>query len=220
VSSEPLATAHEVWDRNWSNPEQRARWLEPHPSVQALVPLLRARGLTRVLDVGCGVGRHAQYLASQGFTCAGIHASQSGLEYARVQATQAGLHIDYRVGPFYALPYADRSFDALIAWNVIYHGDLEVAQRAIDEFARVLVRGGLYIGTMLSQRNRAYGVGREVSRDTYVVDDASDDKVHPHLYLSAAQVVALYRGFEALMLEDVEQGSGHHHWHVIFERVT
>jgi tellurite methyltransferase len=218
TDSEPTATAHQVWDRNWNSAEQRARWLKPEPLVQSLVPLLRARNLTRVLDVGCGLGRHAHYLACQGFTCSGIDASETGLAYARSEAAKAHVRIDYRAGLFYALAYAERSFDAVIAWNVIYHGDGAVAQRAIDQIARVLVPGGLCVGSMLSKRNAAYGSGRQVSQDTFVVEAASDDKVHPHYYVDARTLVQQYNAFEVLELRDVEQSPGAFHWQFVFER--
>jgi SAM-dependent methyltransferase len=218
MAQERLASAHEAWDRSWTSPAQRARWLAPEPLVQAMAPLLRARGFSRVLDVGCGLGRHAHYLAVQGLTCSGIDASQTGLDYARGEAAAAGLAIDYRVGPFYELPYADQSFDGLIAWNVIYHGDGDVAQRAIDEFARVLVPAGIYVGTMLSRRNHGYGFGREVRPHTFVVDDASDDKVHPHFYADASTVLSLHRGFDVLDLRDHAHAPGANHWQFIFER--
>lgn len=213
-----LGTAHQAWERNWTSPEQRARWLTPDPAVEALVPLLQERRFERVLDVGCGLGRHANYLATRGSTCFGIDASEAGLEYARTQAKAASLRVEYRAAPFYELPFGDGTFDAIVAWNVIYHGDRDLAQRAIDEFRRVLVPGGLYLGTMLSKRNRDYGVGREIRPDTFVVDDATDDKVHPHLYASAADVVGLHRGFELLELRDVAQGPGANHWQFLFER--
>lgn len=219
MSSEPLATAHETWERNWTAPEQQGRWLKPEPAVEALAPLLRERGFERVLDVGCGLGRHAQFLASQGFQCVGSDASEAGLDYARAQAAAAGLHVEYRAAPFYELPFADSAFDAIVAWNVIYHGDRDLAQRAVDEFRRVLAPTGLYLGTMLSTRNRGYGVGREIRPGTFVVDDATDDKIHPHLYLSAPEVVALHRGFELVELRDVEQAPGANHWQFLFERL-
>ena len=218
MTSEHLATAYQAWDRNWTTEEERVRWLAPDPMVQNLVPLLRARRFTRVLDVGCGVGRHAQYLGAEGFTCVGLDASESGLEYARAQAQRSGLSIDYRVGRFYELDFPEHSFDALIAWNVIYHGDRDIARRAADEFARVLVPGGLYVGTMLSKRNAGYGVGREVRPDTFVVDDATNDHIHPHLYVNSRDLLELHRGFEVLQLDDVEQAPGHHHWQFILER--
>jgi hypothetical protein len=66
-----------------------------------------------------------------------------------------------------------------IAWNVIYHSDGEPVQRAINEIRRVLVPGGIYVGTMLSRRNAGFGIGRRVAPDTFVVDGADTDKAHP-----------------------------------------
>jgi tellurite methyltransferase len=218
TNSEPTATAHQVWDRNWNSAEQRTRWLEPEPLVESIVPVLKTRNLTRVLDLGCGLGRHAHYLASHGLTCAGIDASETGLAYARAQAVSARMTIDYRRGFFYALPYAEHSFDAVIAWNVIYHGDAAVAQRAVNEIARVLAPGGLCVGSMLSKRNVAYGCGRLVSKDTFVVDGAGDDKVHPHYYVDARTLLEHFNAFEVLELTDVEQSPGAFHWQFVFER--
>ena len=222
MSADPegLATAHHTWDQNWDSDAERGRWLEPDPLVKALVPLLRHRGLqtTRALDVGCGLGRHALYLSREGCACAGVDASEVGLTHARSRAEAAGLSIDYRVAPFYVLPFPERSFEAVIAWNVIYHGDGDIAQRAIDEIARVLVPGGLYVGSMLSKRNAQHGHGREVRPDTFAVDDATTDKVHPHFYCDATTLLSMHRAFEVLNLRDHEQTPGANHWEYTFER--
>ncbi|HET6315171.1 MAG TPA: class I SAM-dependent methyltransferase [Chloroflexota bacterium] len=213
-----LATAHEAWDERWQRAEVRAAWSEPVPLVEALVPLLRQRGLTRVLDVGCGIGRHSLFLATQGLSVVGIDASSSALAEARSQASP-DLPLDYREASFYEMEaFAAETFGAVVAWNVIYHGDGDIAQRAIDEFHRVLRPGGLYVGTMLSKRNTGFGVGREVRTDTFVVDDAADDHVHPHYYCDAATLVRLHRGFEVLELIDREQAPGAFHWEFLFER--
>ena len=61
------ATAVEAWDERWATPEGRDDWLLPHPAVAALVPVLKARGTQHVLDLGCGVGRHASLFAGESF---------------------------------------------------------------------------------------------------------------------------------------------------------
>jgi SAM-dependent methyltransferase len=219
---ERLATAHLEWDRRWQAPEQQAsRWHNPEPFVLALVPLFKARGYRRVLVLGCGIGRHAQHLAAEGLTAIGIDASEAGLSYARERAAAAGLAIEYRSGPFYDVPFPQASFDVVIAWNVIYHGDGEIAQQAIDEIGRVLTAGGMYVGSMLSKRNAHYGQGREVRPDTFVVDDATGDERHPHFYCDGARLIEMHRGFfEVLELRDREQAPGAWHWEFAFERLA
>src|ERR1700761_5866621 len=67
IDSAVPQTAIEAWDKRWATSEGRADWLEPHPAVVAILPELHARGARRVLDLGCGVGRHALLLAEHGF---------------------------------------------------------------------------------------------------------------------------------------------------------
>jgi 2-polyprenyl-3-methyl-5-hydroxy-6-metoxy-1,4-benzoquinol methylase len=217
-SAARLATAHEDWDQRWKDGATRAAWQQPEPLVQALAELMHARGFTRALDVGCGVGRHALYLATQGFQCVGIDASESGLAYAREQAAAAGLNIDYRLGTFYELPFADESFEAVVAWNVLYHGDGNVARRAIADIQRVLVPGGLYVGTMLSRRNAQYGRGKQVAPGTFVVEGDPGDKGHPHFYCDTRTLIDLHSGFEVLDLHDRPQTPGAYHWEFTVER--
>jgi 2-polyprenyl-3-methyl-5-hydroxy-6-metoxy-1,4-benzoquinol methylase len=216
--SSGLATAHQNWDERWNDAAVRAGWEQPDNLVQALVPRMRQRGLKRVLDLGCGIGRHAQYMAAQGFVSVGVDASHSALSHAHERAAAAGLSIDYRLGTFYEPGLADGSFDVVIAWNVLYHGDGEIAGRAIDGIRRVLVPGGLYVGSMLSKRNAGYGRGREVRPGTFVVDDDPGDKVHPHFYCDGQTLVGLHRAFEILDLRDHEQTPGAYHWEFTMER--
>ena len=74
----------------------------------------------------------------------------------------------------------------------------------------MLKPGGIFQGTMLSKRNASYGVGAEVAPNTFVdagIDPDDTDKVHPHFYCNAAELVALFAGFELLSLIDQEHPS-------------
>ena len=213
-----FATAHQVWDKYWADPAARAGWLEPEPFVVSALSLLRERGITHVLDLGCGLGRHAHYFASQGFACVGVDASPAGIAQAQRAAEAAALSIDYRVGQFRELPFADATFGLAIAWNVVYHGDGQTVRQVIAEVHRVLAPGGLYLGTMLSKRNQGYGVGEQVAQDTFIVPDDPADKAYPHFYCDAATLLHLHKGFEVLTLRDRDQSPGHAHWEFIFER--
>src|ERR1700736_4192819 len=70
-----FATAIEAWDKRWATAEGRADWLDPEPDVIALFPELKARGARTALDLGCGVGRHALFLAEHGLAVEAIDGS-------------------------------------------------------------------------------------------------------------------------------------------------
>lgn len=212
------ATAHHDWDRTWQSAEGREDWLVPEPFVIHWQQMMRERGMRDVLDLGCGVGRHALYFAAQGYTVEGLDGSAAGLDFARRQATEQGLSLHLREGLMTALPYTDASFDAVLAWNVIYHGDQTVVDASIAEIRRVLRPGGLFVGTMLSKRNGKYGLGREVAPDTFVIDEEGD-KAHPHFYTNAIETCRLFGSFEPLHLsQHVHRKPGSWHWHVVMEK--
>jgi tellurite methyltransferase len=211
------ATAHQDWDRRWRDDAGRAGWLTPEADVAAAIALLQERGARDVLDLGCGVGRHTLALARAGFTVTALDGSESGIAYLREQAATAGFDIAAQSGLMTDLPYADASFDYVLAWNVIYHGDGVIVDHCIDEIRRVLRPHGLYQGTMLSKRNGNFGKGRAVADDTFVIDGI-DDKSHPHFYCDAAGLVARFHRFELLSLVDREhESAGSWHWHMIAE---
>jgi SAM-dependent methyltransferase len=97
--------------------KKRECWLAPAPEVQDIVLVLRERGVKHVLDLGCGVGRHVLFLASQGFQVWAIDGSANGIEFARKEAERQGLKIDFRQGDMTELPYKSDSVEYVLAWG-------------------------------------------------------------------------------------------------------
>jgi SAM-dependent methyltransferase len=206
------------WDRVWATGQRPARWSEPDPWVCRVARQVRSRGGARVLDLGCGIGRHTLMLAGAGFEAYGLDSSTAGIARTRGDAAAMGVPAQLLVADFTRLPYRSGVFDYVLAWNVVYHGDAGVAAAAVTEVARVLRPGGVYQATMLSKRNALYGAGQQISRDTYVLPDGPDDKAHPHLYSDHGDVLRLHRGFHLLTAVEQEQaGAGDWHWHLLFE---
>jgi tellurite methyltransferase len=212
-------TAHRKWNETWQSEDGRRAWSQADPDVIDSATSVLARGGSRALDLGCGIGRHALALARMGFAIDALDGSEIGLEVVRRTAADENLAIDTHHGTMTELPFADQQFDYLLAFNVIYHGDPDILAETLAEIRRVLKPGGTLQLTMLSKRNVNFGVGEEIAPNTFVAPGASDDKVHPHFYCNAAELVALLDGFELVSLIDHEQKPGHWHWHVVAERL-
>ena len=217
------ATAHEAWEARWQTEDGRADWLEPEPEVGAVVRRLLGDGAAqkpqrmRALDLGCGVGRHAIFLAEQGFEVDAIDGSASGVAFATAAAAKRGLRpeqIRLRQGLVHQLPFATAAFDYVLSWNVIYHGIPAEVARAIAEIRRVLRPAGLLEATMLSKRHVKFGQGRAVDRDTFIID-GEEEKDHAHFYCAARGLIELFQGFDVETLTQREnRGSpGSWHWH-------
>jgi 2-polyprenyl-6-hydroxyphenyl methylase/3-demethylubiquinone-9 3-methyltransferase len=95
-----------------------------------------------VLDLGCAGGFMAEALAEKGAVVTGIDPAAQAIDAARRHAEHSGHKIRYDVGVGEKLPYADRSFDAVVCVDVLEHvNDLA---RVLGEVARVLSPGGLF----------------------------------------------------------------------------
>jgi len=61
---------------------------------------------TRILDIGCGTGRHSIELARRGYTVVGVDFSESQLERAKEKASRQKLQIDFQKYDARYLPFA------------------------------------------------------------------------------------------------------------------
>lgn len=68
---------------------------------------------TKILDIGCGTGRHAIELSKRGYTVTGIDLFQSQIERAREKSQVNGLEIDFYVADARSLEYK-AEFDLVI----------------------------------------------------------------------------------------------------------
>lgn len=213
-------TAHIAWNRRWATPDGRREWLVPEEDVVAVTEKLAAEGKTRrVLDLGCGVGRHALHLARLGFEVEAVDLAEAGVEELRRAAAEDGLTVSAATAPMNELPFADAAFDYVLSFNVIYHGDESIVRATLDEIRRVLRPGGVYQGTMLSKRHVKCGLGTEVAPNTFVLVD-DEDRGHPHYYCNARELVGLFSGFEPLSIVDRSHSSPNTwHWHIVAERL-
>ena len=81
--------------------------------VEFLVGALALEPGARILDVGCGPGRHSLALARRGFRAVGVDASPEFVDLARHAASFEGLDATFEVGDVRDLAY-DGDFDAAI----------------------------------------------------------------------------------------------------------
>jgi SAM-dependent methyltransferase len=106
--------------------------LSPQDVLRDVLAQLAPR---RVLEVGGGPGELAAWMRDElGAEVEFLDLSPRMVELARERG------IDARVGDAQQLPFPDASFDAVVAAWMLYH--VPDVDRALREFARVLVPGG------------------------------------------------------------------------------
>ncbi|WP_018131646.1 class I SAM-dependent methyltransferase [Effusibacillus pohliae] len=94
---------------------------------------------SRVLEVGCGTGRTACYLAGKGCDVTAVDIRPAMLEKARKRAEFERVQVHWVEGDACALPFAANQFDVVLLESVTVFVDPE---RALSEYHRVLRIGG------------------------------------------------------------------------------
>jgi len=184
-----------VGDSLW---EQHAPWWQQGFTAGAdpeyeeqILPLIEQflNGTRRVLDVGCGEGQVSRRIASLGAEVVGLDPTAAQIRVAHERGGPARF-IRARSEQ---IPIADASFDAVVLCLALEHVD--PFEPAIDEVARVLAPGGLFLLFLahpLLQSPRSGWVDDENSGDRfwrvgpYLRDDVEIDEVAPGVHLQFA----------------------------------
>jgi len=123
--------------------------VNPQESMERIVEIFKEHNVKKVLDLGCGSGRHLIYLAERGSEVYGIDLAETGIKIAKDWLDEKDLQADLKIGSVYKkLPYEDDFFDAVVSIRVLHHARIEDIRKAIEEIQRVLKPRGLIFITV------------------------------------------------------------------------
>jgi tellurite methyltransferase len=159
------------WDDRYSRGEQIIK--EPFPLLASVVDKLKPG---RALDLACGKGRNAIFLAERGWQVTGVDASHVGIELAERAARERNVTVDWRVA------------------------DLERGEFTIEREAYDLICVFYYLQRDLFQEIRAgVSAGGTFVAAIHMVDESPDLKpMNPDFLLEPGELRAEFRGWEIL----------------------
>lgn len=124
---------------------------EPPALLERAVAVRESRG--RALDVGCGEGVYAVYLAQQGFSVVGLDFVSDALGAARARAKQAGVDLELHEGDVVDFD-PKQSFDVVLDSGCLHHmpkGKVGAYRARLDQW---LAPGGDYVLVHFAHRPR------------------------------------------------------------------
>lgn len=163
---------------------------QAQPRLMELEALGGIRG--DVLDIGCGLGDNAIFLASRGHTVTALDGSPAAIEQARNRAAQAGVTVTFDVADATNLTGYDSQFDTVVD-SALYH--------CLDDGGRQAYAAGLYRATRPGARwhlfcfsdNNVNGIVAPMGsvpeanlRDTLTANGWRIDFLGPTTYLASA----------------------------------
>lgn len=144
-----------IWEQEYRNPLLLSKDSKPQACTLRFLKFLKKQGFAfancAILDLGCGTGRNANYLAAKGARACGLDISASAIKLAQAQARALGLDSEYRrasIGNPY--PFADESFDIVLDITASNSLNSRERENYLKESARVLKQAGYFFVRALS----------------------------------------------------------------------
>ena len=173
------------WDKSYENRDNFVFY--PHEEIIRFVSkyvrkriglneyedILPRRDGNRILDLGCGLGRHVMYLHEMGLNAYGVDLSDAAIRVAQLWGEQKQLPEPakrIRQGDVRNLPWDDCFFNYAVSHGVLDSMPFEIARAACVELARVMAVGGLFYSDVISgddSRHAREFSGEEVVTTTH-----------------------------------------------------
>ncbi len=143
-----MATPTEARARAWDQLHESARYRPRYPDDLLVRWTLRhfpdPSERRRAIDIGCGAGRNALFLAAEGFATTAVDLSAEGVAATEARARAAGLEIETAVAPIHAMQLPEGHFQAAVSYGVLCYAPVEEIREALANVARSLEPGGRF----------------------------------------------------------------------------
>jgi len=134
-------------------------WNIKHPPKQ-LVDLVEYGKVTpcSAVDLGCGLGNYAIWLARKGFQVTGIDFSEKAVELASKQAEREKVNCNFIVGDL-----TDKNFESTMTyefafdWEVLHHVFPEDRDTYFHNVSKMLQKGAAYYSVCFSENDPDFG---------------------------------------------------------------
>jgi cyclopropane fatty-acyl-phospholipid synthase-like methyltransferase len=148
-------------------PPDKIPWnIETPPG--ALVELVKSGRVKpcRTIDLGCGAGNYAIYLAGMGFDVTGIDSSPTAIRFAREKADRVGVTCSFVVADLLGdLHEVQGKFDFGFDYELLHHFMPEERETYVKNVASLLSPGATYLSVCFSEEDPQFG-GKGKIRET------------------------------------------------------
>jgi ubiquinone/menaquinone biosynthesis C-methylase UbiE len=182
--------------------EQGRVQIEVLDTVIQAAELFSKNKLSKILDLGCGTGRHTYYLADRGFNVHACDISETGLNITKKLINDAKFeNVDYSIQDMYSMTFEEESFEGVLCIWVQGHGMKEQIQKGINEIHRILIKGGIVVTDFITTDDPTYGIGDEIAPNTFVGGRPGEEDI-PHYYTTRNELKVMFKAFSEVKIKD------------------
>lgn len=181
-------------------------WKKPFIESYYYGNIWKEKGFNNILDLGCGLGRHAILFGKMGFEVNACDLSEYAINHLNEWSKKENLNINTKVCNMLDLKYNDNSFDCIFSYHVISHTDTIGARKVFSEIKRVLKPNGEVFLTLCSKDTWSFKEAGfpHIDPNTIVKTDDGPEKGIPHFYVDLDDLKELLNGFEIINIRHID----------------
>lgn len=166
----------------WEKLHKEARFRPKYPSelvVQFIFRNFKRDGNEKVLDLGCGAGRHTIFMANENIIPYGVDISKKGVKHTKDMLKNCGFegfNNNIKCGDFSQLEFKDDFFDGIICYGVLYYSKKEDIKKAVDEIYRVLQKDGKALVVVRNTEDYRFRKGKKIEENTFIINENDGSK--------------------------------------------
>lgn len=200
--------AYRIGEHGWPT-ERPTRFV-----ARKLATVKRVNGAGRMLDIGCGEGRHTFLFARHGFVAVGLDYQKLAIERALEIGRRSGRfggRATFVVGDIFALPFRDTAFDVIVDYGCFHHVVRADTTRYLGAILSHLRVGGYFFLSCFSTKFRHFPGERRTRK--FVVHRGHYDR-----FFEKKDFRPLFgRAFRTLNIEEERDGL-HVFFHLLMQK--
>lgn len=195
---------HQRLNASWAliESEDKAKfgewWLHPDRAVMDFATILKEHGMKRILDMGCGMGRHTVALAKEGFEVTAFDGSEYAANFTSEWLQKENLIADVSCRDMQHYSWGLNRFDAVLSLNVLHHALRNDVRNIVDNIYDALVPQGLIYITV-PQRSDFSRYGKQIEESTFEPQSGPEKDI-PHFLFTRNSLDDVFQKF---FIEDV-----------------
>lgn len=166
--------------------------------IPRIAELFKKKDVKKVLDLGCGSGRHTVYLVKNGFEVYGIDIVPEGIKMTEDWLRRKNLKANLKIGSVYRkLPYEDNFFDAIVSIRTINHARIKNIRKVIKEMERILKLNGLIFITTVKSTSKKEGQWKhKIIEPRTIIPLEGKEKGLIHYYFNKGLIRKEFKNFK------------------------
>ena len=187
------------WETNFK--ERGNIFHKPQEDMENVIAYMKKENVNKVLDLGCGSGRHIILLAKEGFNIYGMDISKEGINLTKKNLKELGLKANLKFSSCYKkFQFIDNFFDAVISTQVIHHNYIEKIRYCISEIERVLKKDGIIFITVAAKKNMIGATKSKLVKPRTYISIDGDEAGLPHYLYNKILMKKDFKNFKILNL--------------------